>query len=189
MLQGDIRQLGRVVGQRIQTQPHAGKHQAALIAALGGDIGDGGGRPHVDHNDRRSVLFQRRHGVGHQIGSQLIVDLHADIQSCLDTGAHHHGRLAQQPGQGFGHHKVDRRHHAGKDGTGDVLQIIAVQCKQIHQVDADLIRRFAAVGVDGGEKQELPRLVKQPHRYVGISNVDRQQHGKSPPCSSSFFLL
>ena len=76
-----------------------------------------------------------------------------------------------------------------EDGTGDVLQIIAVQCKQIHQVDADLIRRFAAVGVDGGEKQEFPCFVKQPHRYVGISNVDRQQHGKSPPCSSSFFLL
>ena len=189
MLQGDIRQLGRVVGQCIQTQPHAGKHQAALIAALGGDIGDGGGRPHVDHNDRRSVLLQRRYGVGHQIGSQLIVDLHADIQPCLDTGAHHHGWLAQQPGQGFGHHKVDRRHYAGKDGTGDVLQIIAVQCKQIHQVDADLIRRFAAVGVDRGEKQEFPRFVKQPHRYVGISDVDRQQHGKFPPRSSSFFLL
>lgn len=43
MLERDIRQLGCVIRQGVQTQPHAGKHQAALIAALAGDIGNGGG--------------------------------------------------------------------------------------------------------------------------------------------------
>ena len=73
--------------------------------------------------------------------------------------------------------------------VGQEMTGTCVSGEQVHQVDADLIRRFAAVGVDGGEKQEFPRLVKQPHRYVGISDVDRQQHGKFPPRSSSFFLL
>ena len=116
MLQGDVRQLGGVVRQGVQTQPHPGEHQAALIAAPAGDIGDGGGGAHVDHDDGGGVLVQGGHGACHQVGTQLVVDLHADVEPGFDPGAHDHGGLSQQAGQGLGHHEVDGRHHAGKNG-------------------------------------------------------------------------
>ena len=181
MLERDIRQLGRVIRQGVQTQPHAGKHQAALIAALAGDIGNGGGGAHVDHNDGCGVLVQRRHRACHQVGAQLVVDLHADVEPGFHAGSHDHRGLTQKPCQSLGHHEVDGRHHAGKDGPADVLQVVAIQGKDVHQIDADLIRRFAAVGVDGGQEFQIPLFVEQSHRDIGIADINGQQHSSSPP--------
>ena len=112
-------------------------------------------------------------GVGDDVGAQLLaVELHADIQTRFDAGAYHHGGLAQQAGQGLLHHEVDGRHHTGKDGAADVVDVAAVQRKQVHQIDADLVRRLAAVRVQRRQKTQFPRLVKQAHGNVGIADVN-----------------
>ena len=71
------------------------------------DDADGGGGAHVDGNDGRRELFQRRHGVRHNVRSYLGLDCQPDVQSCLDAGTHHHRRAAQKPRHlnGYDHEK------------------------------------------------------------------------------------
>ena len=127
MLQRHILQQRRMLRQRIQRKPHAREHHAPLIGSLLGDIGNGGGCPHFDHDNGRGILLQCRHSVGHQIGAQLVVHLHADVQPCLDAGPHHHRLPAQQAGQCLVHHEIDARHHAGENGAADIPDVITVQ--------------------------------------------------------------
>ena len=152
VLQGYILQQRRVLRQGIQRQPHPREHHATLIGLLLGDIGNGGGCAHLDHNNGRRVFFHGGHGIGHQVGAQLIMDLHADVQARFDAGAHHHGLLPQQAGQRLMHHEINSGNDAGKDGPGDLMDVIAVQGEKIHQINADLIGCLAAVRVDRRQK-------------------------------------
>ena len=170
-----------MVRQGVQAQPHPGEHQAALIAAPAGDIGDGGGGAHVDGDNGRGELFQRRHSVRHNVRPHLTLDRQADIQSRFHAGAHHHRRLAQQTGQRFLHHKVQRRHHAAQNGIRHILIAEMVKLKQVHQIHADLIRRLSVVRIQGCQKAQLPIQPKQAGGNRGVADIDRQQHTKPPP--------
>ena len=55
-----------------------------------------------------------------------------------------------------------------------------VQCEQIHQVDADLIRRFAAVCIQRGQELQFFLPVKKADRGVGVAYINGQQHMDSP---------
>ena len=189
MLQGNIRQLRCVIRQGIQRQTHTGEHQTALIGVLCGDIGDGGSRTHIDHNNGSGILLQRRHCTSHEVSAQLVVILHTDIQSCFHTGTYHHGRLTQQTGQRLLHHKVHRRNDAGKNGTVYICDGKAIQCEQIHQINTDLVCSFPTVRVNGGKKLQHLLAVKQSHGYIGVTNVDGQQHSPSSLSSSLFSIL
>lgn len=110
----------------------------------------------------------------------MIVYLHTNIQSCLDARSHYHGLFAQQTGQRLVHHKVDARHYAGENSPGDLADIVAIESKQIHKVNADLVCGLTTVRVDGGQEFEIPALSKEANTDVGVPNVNSKQHTGSP---------
>ena len=68
--------------------------------------------------------------------------------------------------------------------VGQEMTGTCVSGEQVHQVDADLVCGLAAVRVQGCQKPQLLVPVKQPHRGVGVSYINGQQHKPL-----SFFLL
>ena len=176
MLQRDVRQQRRLAAEGVHAQVHAGEHEAALIGLLGGDIGDGGGGTHLHHDDGGWILLKGRHGAGYDVGAQLVVNLHADVEARFHAGAHHHGRLAGKAGQRLFHGEIHTRHHAGKNRAGNGMDIHPIQGKDVHQVNADLIRRLAAVGVQGGEKHNLLVVIQHTHGNGGVADINGQQH-------------
>ena len=81
---------------------------------------------HLDHNNGGLVFLHGGHGIGHQVGAKLIMDLHPDVQARFNAGAHHHRLLPQQASQSLVHHKIYSGNDAGKDGPGDFMDVIAV---------------------------------------------------------------
>jgi hypothetical protein len=51
-----------------------------------------------------------------------------------------------------------------------------VQGEDVHQVDADLIRRLSAVCIDRGKKLQLTVFTEQSHGNIGITHVNGKQH-------------
>ena len=88
----------------------------------------------------------------------------------------HKADLAQQPGQSLLHHEVQGGDHAAQDRPRHILKPEVIQGEQVHQVDADLVCGLAAVRVQGCPKPQLLVPVKQPHRGVGVSYINGQQH-------------
>ena len=101
---------------------------------------------------------------GHDVRPYLGLDRQPDVQPRPHTGPHHHGRLAQQPGQSLLHHEVQGGDHAAQDRPRHILKPAVIQGEQVHQVDADLVCGLAAVRVQGCQKPQLLVPVKQPHR-------------------------
>ena len=145
MLQRDIRQLRRPAAEGIQRHVDAGKQKAALIVAPFGDDADGGGGAHVDGDNGCRILFQGRDRICHDVGSHLGVDLHPNVQPCLDARPHHHGRLAQKPGQCLFHHKIQRWNHTAQDCPTNRTIVKMIERKEVHKINANLISSFAAV--------------------------------------------
>ena len=159
-LKGNGRELGRPPGEGLQRDVDPRQQKAALIGPSLGNDTDGSGGTHVDGDDGRGELFQRRHSVRHNVRPHLTLDRQADIQSCFHAGAHHHRRLAQQTGQRFLHHKVQRRHHAAQNGIRHILIAEMIKLKQVHQIHADLICRLSVVRIQGCQKAQLPIQAK-----------------------------
>ena len=176
MLEGDGGQLGRPAAQGLQGHVDPRQQHTALVIPALGDDADGGGGAHVDGDDRRLEFLQRRHRVGHDVRPYLGLDRQPDVQPRPHTGPHHHGRLAQQPGQSLLHHEVQGGDHAAQDRPRHILKPEVIQGEQVHQVDADLVCGLAAVRVQGCQKPQLLVPVKQPHRGVGVSYINGQQH-------------
>ena len=63
-----------------------------------------------------------------------------------------------------------------QDRPRHILKPEVIQGEQVHQVDADLVCGLAAVRVQGCQKPQLLVPVKQPHRGVGVSYINGQQH-------------
>ena len=137
MLQRDGRKLGGPAAEGFQGDVDARQQQTAFVAAPLADDANGGGSAHVDGNNGRMKLFQRGDSFRHDICTYLALDGQADVQSGFYTRTHYHRRLAQQPGERFFHHEIQRRNHTAQNSAGDVGKTEMVQCEQIHQVDAD----------------------------------------------------
>ena len=176
MLQRDVRELRGTAAQGFQRHIDSRQQQPAFVSAALGDHADGGSGSHVNGDDGRLELLQRRHRVGHDIRTHLRLVCQPDVQACPNAGANHHRRSAQQTGQGFFHHKIQRGHDTAQDGAGYICITVMIQCKQVHQVNADLISGFAAVCIQRGQKAQVLILVKQPHGGRRIAHVDGQKH-------------
>ena len=180
MLQGDGGQLGRPAAEGLQGHIDPRQQHAAHVVALGVDDADGGGGAHVNGDNGRLEALQCRHGVRHDIRSYLHLVLHPQVQPRPHAGTHHHGGLAQKPGQGLGHHEIQGGHYAAEDGACDILIVIVIKRKQVHQINADLIGGLTAVGVQVSQEPEILFPVEQSHRGGGVAHVDGQQHAASP---------
>ena len=152
---------------------------------FGRDVRNCSGGSHVDQDNGSRIFFQCRHSIRYQISAQLIVDLHADVQACLDARSDNHRGFPQQSGQSLLHHKINGRYHTGKNGTGYVLQVKTIQRENIHQINADLICGFTTVCINRSQKMQFPLPAEKADGNVGIANVDCQQHG-APSLPFSF---
>ena len=191
MLKGDVRQLGGPSAQGLQGNVDPRQEKAPLIGPAFGDDPDGSGRPHVDGDDGRREFLQRRHSIRHDIGPYLGLDRQTDVQAGLHAGADNHGRLAQKAGEGLFHHEIQRRDNTAQDSPGDILITEMIQGKEVHQVDADLVRGLPAVRVQRGQKAKGFVLVEKAHGGIRVAYINGKQHGKRSFRSGSctFFII
>ena len=91
----------------------------------------------------------------------------------------HTADLAQQPGQGFGHHKVDRRHHAGKDDRSDLVRLGAVERKHVYDFIQQLITAQRGVCKQPRGKDQLAVRRIPAKGNVGVADIECQDHGLS----------
>lgn len=155
LLQGDVRQLRGPTGEGLHGDADAGDDNAALIGALA-EVGEGGGRAHVDDDDGLGILLDGRHGGGHDVRAQLVVDLSQNVHPRLDPRPDDHGphaaELLHGPGHGAGH----GGHNAGDHRPGDALQVRPVEVEHIQQVDGDLVPRLVFVRLERAPELEAP---------------------------------
>ena len=100
---------------------------------------------------KKALITGSQGFVGHYLRQELEQNGYEvtglDIQAGANTGADHHGGMAQKARQGLLHHKVQRRYNTANDSIIHITDIVTVEGEQIHQVNADLVCGFASVGI------------------------------------------
>ena len=95
-IEADARQLRGAAGKRFGRDLNACADAAADIGAVFVHDGDRRCRAHVDHDERRLVFMQRRHGTDHKVAADGGGIVEQDIQPGLDAGADDERLFARQ---------------------------------------------------------------------------------------------
>src|SRR3989304_1172138 len=116
----DAIEPGRPLEQRLAADAEAGRYGAAQVVAILADGVEDGSRAEVDDDERRPVLLDRRHGVGHAVGAHLARAVVEDSQSRPYAGAHHQRLHVEVPFADALEYRLQVGHDAADDGGVDV---------------------------------------------------------------------
>ena len=131
---GDARQQGRGLVQRLDGQIGARRDHAAVeIAVLGHDVEIGGGAE-IHHDHRALVALMRRHRVAQPVGAHRFGPVDIGLDAQVQRRIAHQQRLGLEI---FAAHVAQieqhRRHHRGDDGGIQVGEGQAFQRQQLAQ--------------------------------------------------------
>ena len=145
-----------------------------------GDHAEGRGGAEVDGDARPAVELVGRHGVGDAVGAQLPRVFILDVDARPDARLDLHRLDAEVVPAHVLHGEVDLRHHRRHHDAVDLAAVDAVVLQKVHQQKAQLVRRALAVGGDAPVLTHLHALA-QRGLDVGVADVQRENHGRSPP--------
>ena len=165
-------QLRGPAGESLHGDAHPGDDDAPFIRALP-QVGQGGGGAHVDDDDGLGILLQGRHGGGHNVRPQLVVDLGQDIHPGLHPRPHDHGPHPAELADGVGHGPGHGRDHAGDHRPRHIPNVRLIQLEHVQQVNGNLIPGFILIGLDGTPELEHALRGVQTHGHGGVADVNR----------------
>ena len=175
----DVRQLRRAACERLERDAHTGDDRAAEDTRLTVDDRHGGGRAHVDDNERRRVHRKRRGRTDHKVAAHGGGVVERDVQPRFHAGADDERADARDHAHGGDERAVDRRHDGRQDRPVDILRRDAGKLDHLPQRDRILVRGLITVGLQTGNVADARRIEKTDHN-VCIANVQSQKH-ISPP--------
>ena len=137
--------------------------------------GHGGGRTHVDDNQRWLILPQGGHVRHYQVRAHLARILQQNVQPGFQSRTHHQRRLAGELFDGGLEGIEHLGHHRGNDGAVDPAGGNMVDLQQDFQIHAVLVRSFGGLRPEPGLKDDV--LPGHAAKYnIGISDINRQNH-------------
>ena len=168
--QGDIREEGPVIDQRVERDPHAGADRTAAVGSGPVNQADFTGRAQINYQTRKRIFLNRSHGSGDKVRSQLARDIRADVQSRLQPRPNHQWAAAGQAPE----RSCDRLRKIG-DNTADNrrarLRTCAIKRKNTPDLHSVLIGCTGPVRRQTGDEAQLLPLI-DAEGNIGIPNIN-----------------